>query len=373
MNAAATEPTTNAAEAPTEQHATPGRVLSTLAYELLSREHVSVWVNTSRNYASNAVDIPTDPGEDLGWSAHLRPVGEYHPFADTGGSWSGVASYLDDRVVADPRDGRYHNPRDQRALAVLGSYDEYFIRVEGPEGQNICDWGEHQTCSTVHRSNYRSLLRDYPDTFVTVTERRYDGGALFIPVMVPATGGDPFNTYRPFPEGTPFAGPHYDRDRARALADVLIGLARDYPVYDEEDMSALESDLQDEFVADDWFRRELLDDVSAEVASIVFRRLLGADYIRRVVYGTSPGIDAQCDAMERFKEAYREMLDASETIADPHLPASPGCHTVTSLFLTLANDVYGPEFESADTSGVVFRNRDDTITRMARFLTGNEA
>lgn len=72
--------------------------------------------------------------------------------------------------------------------------------------------------STVEASNHRSLLRDYADTFVDV-HGGYDTRALLLPVdwTPPGDGSD-------------------------GLLDALESLS-DYPLYDEEDHSALEDEL----------------------------------------------------------------------------------------------------------------------------------
>ena len=78
-------------------------------------------------------------------------------------------------------------------------------------------WGEY--CGTTYtRSNARSLVRDFPDTFVTVTGD-YSSEFLVLPL----------DAYIP-----------------EHLAEALVELADQYPVYDESDMSELEFEIESE-------------------------------------------------------------------------------------------------------------------------------
>jgi hypothetical protein len=85
---------------------------------------------------------------------------------------------------------------------------------------NYTGWSDYSG-STVERSNYRSLLRDYPDTFTDVY-----GGHSTSELMLSVRWTAP------------------DDGRA-SLLDDLRALA-DYPLYDEEDHSMLEMELADE-------------------------------------------------------------------------------------------------------------------------------
>jgi hypothetical protein len=94
-------------------------------------------------------------------------------------------------------------------------------------------WGDY--CGdAVQRSNYRSLLRDFPETFVDVYG---DYGSSYLALPVDAA----------IPEH---------------LFDELVSLAHDYPLYDEQDHSALEMELVeaawDSYLEAD-IRRDLLD------------------------------------------------------------------------------------------------------------------
>jgi hypothetical protein len=66
--------------------------------------------------------------------------------------------------------------------------------------------------STLDRSNFRSLMRDYPDTFVPIAYLNVELLGAFV------------------------------EDLDEDMVALLLGLANEYPVYDEEDMSAIESD-----------------------------------------------------------------------------------------------------------------------------------
>jgi hypothetical protein len=92
--------------------------------------------------------------------------------------------------------------------------------------------------STVDRSNYRSIKRDFPDFpwVDTAYSNRHDLGA-FVADLTPE------------------------------LIGMLCGLRTDYPLYDEEDHSALEMDEQCDSW-DDWLRREIRDHLSPEALDV---------------------------------------------------------------------------------------------------------
>lgn len=75
-------------------------------------------------------------------------------------------------------------------------------------------WGDY-VGGTVERSNYNSLLRDFPDTFIHIT------GGYFSHTL-----------YLPMPYGP----------NGQALVEIMAGL-ENYPLYDEEDHSQLEMDI----------------------------------------------------------------------------------------------------------------------------------
>lgn len=242
-------------------HATPGRVMSTLAYRLLSTGKWPVYVNTSRNYTAygqNHMDAPTDPGDTLHGDAHFRPVSDYNPFVYDGSDWAAVASYMDDRINAD----EYSHDDAQE---VVGPWDEYFIYVEGEHGGNIANWGDYLDAG-VAESNYRVLTSEYPDTFVEVSYA-YNGHALAIPVFVPVA-----------PEGFMDMdhddilanAVHYDPELADELAGRLEGL-ENYPLLDEEDHSNLEREKVEEALADSWWQGQIREGVAERLSELVLK------------------------------------------------------------------------------------------------------
>jgi hypothetical protein len=89
--------------------------------------------------------------------------------------------------------------------------------------------------STLDRSNYRRLREDYPDTFTVTSYANVDTLGGFV------------------------------ADLSDELTEELIGLREQYPVYDEEDMSAIETDEIDEQWADfasDELGKELPEDIN---------------------------------------------------------------------------------------------------------------
>lgn len=92
-----------------------------------------------------------------------------------------------------------------------GPYAEDDLYVPVPSAY----WGDY-VGSTYTRANLIALTRDYPDTFVTVGRSSHDGQSLYLRVgqEIPAS-----------------------------LHQILTGLT-DYPVYDEDEMSRVEQDLQ---------------------------------------------------------------------------------------------------------------------------------
>jgi hypothetical protein len=88
--------------------------------------------------------------------------------------------------------------------------------------------------STLDRSNYRRLREDYPDTFTPTSYSNVDALGAFV------------------------------ADLPCELAEILIGLREQYPAYDDEDMSAIETDEiteQWEDFASDELGNELPEDV----------------------------------------------------------------------------------------------------------------
>lgn len=137
---------------------------------------------------------------------------------------------------ADPADV-YTNGRIHASYVHPFAYTEAerpFVIVDGALSE--CTFGQS---STVVRSNFRSLQRDYGLTFVEVGYSHTDGLGFF---------------------------PHSVSD---AVVDMVIGLVEQYPVYDDSDLSDLEHDeivaSFGQFAYQDW-RNE--DDEWVQVADL---------------------------------------------------------------------------------------------------------
>jgi hypothetical protein len=133
-------------------------------------------------------------------------------------------------------------------------------------------WGEY-TGDAIARSNHRSLIRDYPDTFIGLFDT-FDANGLALP-----------------PD---FTDPH--------LTGVLEHLT-DYPLYDEDDYSTLTIELAEQ-AWDDW----LCFDVPA---LLIERHNLDPETV---------GISEQ-DLRQAFFRLYGERFadEYAETAAFPHL------------------------------------------------------
>jgi hypothetical protein len=97
----------------------------------------------------------------------------------------------------------------------------------------VTAWGDYFG-DGVSRSNYRSLLRDFPDTFVEVK-------------------GDYFSQYLAIPVDS----------LTDELLDIATGLVEQYPLYDEEDHSELETEELDEQLGD-WIISDIRSDLRRE-------------------------------------------------------------------------------------------------------------
>lgn len=96
---------------------------------------------------------------------------------------------------------------------------------------------QYDQSSTVDRSNFRSLVRDYGQAFISVSYANVDVLAVF---------------------------PHSVSDD---LVNLVVGLSVEYPVYDESDMSELEWDeIHDAFDAYLW--SDTWSDLSTEAQDI---------------------------------------------------------------------------------------------------------
>lgn len=94
-------------------------------------------------------------------------------------------------------------------------------------------WGDY-VGGAYERSNYRSLIRDMPDTFIEVT-----GGYNSQYLAIAAD---------------------YSGDDAEDLLRIMTGLREQYPLYDEEDYYALETELANE-AWDAWLKMDLMSDL----------------------------------------------------------------------------------------------------------------
>ncbi len=161
-------------------------------------------------YADRGEWRPTGP---YGWNASRS-------YATAPGTWDmseRVPSYVSHRSV--------HNLPEENTRAFVDLGD--IARGDDRTGQN----------STVDRSNYRSLLEAYPDTFT--------------PISYPDT-----DTLGAFVGNLP-----------DEVVEVVAGLKCDYSLFNEEDMSALESDeIQESY--GQWARSDVagtLDDESRDL------------------------------------------------------------------------------------------------------------
>lgn len=349
---------------PAYVHATPNRVMSTLAYVLLSQDTWPVYVSTARNYSyRSGYDTPTDPGETIHGSGHFRPVADYNPFAPFNtyareDGWADISLYLDDRIRPQS-ESRYSND------AFGDAWDEYFILVSGPSGQNLVEYSDYSG-STFTASNYRCLLRDYPGVFVEVSYG-HGGHGLAIPLFVPVAERDEHEA-----SGICQTCPHYDRDSAEELAGRLNELL-DYPVYDEDDMSAYEQELVEEVTADQWWQNNTCEGVAKEMAEILIARVVPTDF---QLSGIPEDADHNPDLFERARawgvdtyeltERLEQWLEDQTELRDEWQSAGEtGYHTVYSLFVQHIESEYGVQYEGATSSGVVFRGSEDGYAWLA--------
>jgi hypothetical protein len=181
-------------------------------------------------------------------------------------------------------------------------------------------WGDY-VGSDIERSNHRSLRRDYPETFVDATA--YPGAhTLMVPVASLAALIDVDD------DG------EIDDDAAQDLVNIFTGLRDEYPLYDEEDSSALVTELADE-AWDAYAAWDLRRDLRDAIGEIIAAR-----------YYTGPGYGA--DFMGDAADVVDEISDAD----------------LRERFYAAVweSDEY-PYAESADS--VVFPMWDDVVNRLA--------
>lgn len=168
-------------------------------------------------------------------------------------------------------------------------------------------WGDY--CgSDCGRSNYRSLVRDYPDTFVFGSDSM---GASFL--LVPGK---------------------VSLELAEELAEIGSGLAEQYPLYDEEDHSMLEMELAEE-AWDAWVRSDL------------------TRALRDAIIGRCPS------------QEYDECVARADEIVD-----SLEEDTLRDRFYTFVSDTPQPYYlESANS--VVFPSWDDVVADLAEHFAAD--
>lgn len=154
-------------------------------------------------------------------------------------------------------------------------------------------WGDY-VGDDLQRSNHRSLLRDFPDTFVDVDWGSYDTHSLAMDL-----------------------DQEIDHEDLLYVVDILRKLADDYPLYDEEDHSELESELEES----DWeshgaydLRRELqevLGDDDAELADNVTEEALRDAWLESRERGSGD----EWFAETAVSGAYRNFAEVAQTLA----------------------------------------------------------
>jgi hypothetical protein len=123
-------------------------------------------------------------------------------------------------------------------------------------------WGDY-TGSDMSRSNHRSLLRDYPEVFVELTGDFCAFGLGILPFCAFGLG----------------ILPEFDHQE---LAEILVELHDGYPLYDEDDHSALTAELAEEawegFLQ--WDVPAMLEDAGIDVVA----RGIGLPELREAFY-----------------------------------------------------------------------------------------
>jgi hypothetical protein len=175
-----------------------------------------------------------------------------------------------------------------------------------------CVWGDY--CGdSVGRSNHRALIRDYPE-FFSDHVGGYDSHSLLIP-----------------------SRPDWDGDALSSLVDDLTRLRDEYPLYDEADHSALETDTAWE----------------------AWEQYLGADIrlaLMREHHIDDDALDAIADETlrERFYGAYR---DASEY---PYMESAtdvvfPGCDDIVAeIAEEIRSGTFGQTAETTSDAPTLF-------------------
>jgi hypothetical protein len=197
------------------------------------------------------------------------PTGPRFGYCDASGHW-----VMRDRVPPDIHYGDISSyPRENtRAYVDLGNV----ARGEDDFGQS----------STLHRSNFRSFLRDYPDMFTPVSYTNVDSLGAYVGNLT------------------------------EDVIDVLTGLVEQYPLYDESDMSELESEEIFES-----FDRYVRSDITCEIREshrAAWESLLAPEQQESVFWGAvrHAGYYPEHDGFDvvwRYEEFMPELIDAIET------------------------------------------------------------
>lgn len=126
---------------------------------------------------------------------------------------------------------RYADPAEGHANGYVTWSQVVDRAYAGPDDRPYVDLGwkdDNNDASTWDRSNFRSLVRDFPGLFVPTSYSNTDALGVFV------------------------------HDVNEETLRMLIGLKNDYPIYDESDLSELESEeieeAFDQYLFSDWFR-----------------------------------------------------------------------------------------------------------------------
>lgn len=141
-------------------------------------------------------------------------------------------------------------------------------------------WGDYNNTGTYHRANFEALQEDYPEVFVVIGYSSHDGQSLALPLAAS------------IPE---------------SLADILRGLD-DYPVYDEDRMSKIEMQIEDE-AWDSWVQYDLTREIEKAYESVPGQE-----------WETFEPVWAEADQLQLFWDA-REALGVY-----PEFETSTSCH-----------------------------------------------
>ncbi len=155
---------------------------------------------------------------------------DYEPVEPGGSVYMGYLDPMFSTWEKLPADRNKHDERIRERVRELHAEDtQVLLRVP------YTAWGDYGG-DVYDRSNMRSLLRDYPDTFV-VGNGNYFSSTLYLPV-----------TWTP-PE-----------DGRAGLLEVLAGLL-EHPVYDDEDVSGLQMEIAED-AWDAWLSYDVRSDLS---------------------------------------------------------------------------------------------------------------